>query len=475
MRNRPPIPASIAGRLVSLSLVALVIAGIALFAADTTQSTASRNEEIAMTVGKSVILDHPDEIARISISNPDIADAVAVSTKEVLLNAKAPGITTLVIWSKNGERNFFTLNVSANLQQIQQQIQNTFPGEDIRVLVSANAVSLVGRVSTPAVAEKAAAMVTTLGRTVVNNLSVAPAPSEKQIILKVRFAEIQRSAQQQLGANLLSTGALNTPGGISTQQFGPARVDTLAGTIGGAVTGTATTFTLNDVLNIFAFRPDLNLGVLIKALEANNLIQTLAEPNLVATSGKEATFLAGGEFPFPVIQGGANAGAVTIQFREFGIKLMFLPVVTATNSIRMHVRPEVSALDFANALTISGFTIPALSTRRVETDVELQPGQSFVIAGLLDRSVTENLSRIPGLASIPLLGNIFKSRNVLKNNSELLVLVTPEFPEAIEAGAPKPALRYPKDFMPSPPMPGYNTEQVGHEHDQQEQQQKKMK
>jgi pilus assembly protein CpaC len=467
MRNYPPIPASVAGTLVVLLLAALAVTGPALGAAESPQA-ASRNEEIAMTVGKSVILDHPDEIARISISNPEIADAVAVSTKEVLLNAKAPGITTLVIWSKNGERNFFTLNVSANLQQIQQQIQNTFPGEDIRVLMSANAVSLVGRVSSPAVAEKAAAMVSTLGRTVVNNLGVAPPPSEKQIILKVRFSEIQRSAQQQLAANLLSTGALNTPGSVSTQQFGPPTAPALNGKIGAAVTGTTTTFTLSDVLNIFAFRPDLNLAVLIKALTTSNLIETLAEPNLVATSGKEATFLVGGEFPFPVIQGGANAGAVTIQFREFGIKLTFLPVVTPANTIKLHVRPEVSSLDFANALTISGFTIPALSTRRVETDIELQAGQSFIIAGLLDRRVTENLSRIPGLSSIPLLGNIFKSKSEQKNNSELLVLVTPEFPEAIAVGAPKPGLNYPKDFMPSYPMPGYNTEQAG-----QEQQQKK--
>ncbi|MBI3667290.1 MAG: type II and III secretion system protein, partial [Acidobacteria bacterium] len=157
-------------------------------------------------------------------------------------------------------------------------------------------------------------------------------------------------------------------------------------------------------MNIFAFRPDLNLAATIKALRTRNLIEILAEPNLVATSGKEASFLVGGEFPFPVIQGGANAGAVTIQFREFGIKLTFLPVFTPSETIKLHVRPEVSSLDFANALTLSGFTIPALSTRRVETDIELQPGQSFVIAGLLDQRVTENFMKIPGLANIPLLG-----------------------------------------------------------------------
>ncbi|MBI3694341.1 MAG: type II and III secretion system protein, partial [Acidobacteria bacterium] len=314
-------------------------------------------------------------------------------------------------------------------------------------MVSANAVSLTGRVSSPLVAEKATAMVTGLGRTVVNNLAVPPI-TEKQIILKVRFAEVQKSAAEQLGASILSTGALNTPGAISTQQFGPPRTADVGGAIGAPLSGFRSSFTLNDLLNVFAFRPDLNLGLLLKALQTRNLIQILAEPNLVATSGKDASFLVGGEFPVPVIQGGANAGAVTIQFREFGIKLNFLPVITATDTIKLHVRPEVSSLDFANALTLSGFTIPALSTRRVETDIELQPGQSFVIAGLLDQRVTENFMKIPGLASIPLLGNIFKSRSLNKTNSELLVLVTPEFPSALAPGDKKPELEFPNEFLP---------------------------
>lgn len=447
MRNHPPQPARVAGRLVWLAAIAIVLTGSALPAAETAQAGAGRYEEIAMTVGKSVILDHPDEIARISIANPEIADAVAVSTKEVLLNAKGPGVTTLVIWSKGGERNLFTLNVGANTQQIQQQLQSTFPGESIQLIVSSNAVSLTGKVSSTAVAEKAGALVASLGRNVVNNLAV-PAPSERQIMLKVRFAEVQKSAAQQIGVNILSTGALNTPGAVNTGQFSPPRVTDVKGTIGGGLTGSSTSFSLNDLLNVFAFRPDLNLGVLVRALQANNLIQILAEPNLIATSGKEASFLVGGEFPFPVVQGGANSGAITIQFREFGIRLNFLPTLTPTGTIKMHVRPEVSALDFANALTLSGFTIPALATRRVETDVELSPGQSFVIAGLLDQRVTENLARIPGLASIPLLGNLFKSRIENKNNSELLVLVTPEFPSPLAAGDKKPELQYPKEYMP---------------------------
>ena len=404
-----------------------------------------------MTIGKSVILDHPDEIARISISNPEVADAVAVSTKEVLLNAKGQGITTLVIWSKTGERNFFTVNVTPNLQQMEAQIRSTFPGEDIQVVVSHGTVSVIGRASSPAVAEKVTAMVAGLGRTVVNNLAVAAPPPDRQIVLKVRFAELQRSVSEQLGASLLSTGTLNTPGGAGTQQFGGASRLDLNGRIGGPLTGYTTSFNISDVLNVFAFRPDLNLGVFIKALQANNMIEILAEPNLVATSGKEATFLVGGEFPVPVIQGGAQAGAVSIQFREFGIRLNFLPTVTSTDTIKLHVRPEVSSLDYANAVTLSGFLIPALSTRRVETDVELQPGQSFVIAGLLDQRVTENFAKVPGLASLPLLGNLFKSRVQNKNKSELLVLVTPELGAPLSAGDKRPEITFPTDFLSARP------------------------
>ena len=447
MRQNPPISATLAALLLALAAPVTVSSVSLLGAADTTQAAAGRTEEITMTVGKSVILDHPDEIARISISNPEVADAVAVSTKEVLLNAKSAGITTLVIWSKSGERNFFTINVGANLQLIQQQMQNTFPGENIQIVAGQNSISLTGRVSSPVVAEKAAALAAGAGRNVVSNLAVPPI-AEKQILLKVRFAEVQKSAAEQLGANIISTGTANTPGAISTQQFGPPASSQLHSSIGAPVSGATSSFTLSDILNIFAFRPDLNLAATIKALRARSLIEILAEPNLVATSGKEASFLVGGEFPFPVIQGGANAGAVTIQFREFGIRLNFLPVVTSSDSIKLHVRPEVSALDFANSLTIAGFTIPALSTRRVETDVELAAGQSFVIAGLLDQRVTENMLRIPGLSSIPLLGNIFKSRVQNKNNSELLVLVTPEFPSALAADAKKPEIEFPKEFMP---------------------------
>ena len=282
----------------------------------------------------------------------------------------------------------------------------------------------------------------------VNNLELPPPLPERQILLKVRFAEVQRSAMGEFGVNILSTGAGNTPGGITTGQFSPPRASELTGVIGAQIQGTTSEFSLNDILNVFAFRPDLNLAAFIKALESKSLIEILAEPNVITTSGKEARFLVGGEFPVPVLQGGAGSGAITIQFREFGIRIEFLPELTPYGSVKMHVMPEVSALDFANAVTFAGFLIPALSTRRIETDVELRPGQSFAIGGLIDNRVSETINRVPGLGHIPLLGKIFTSRSKAKNNTELLVLVTPEFPVPFEPGEKLPEVPLPVEFMP---------------------------
>ena len=402
-----------------------------------------------MTVGRSVVLDHPDEIARIAITDPSVADAVPISTREVLINAKAAGVTSLILWSRSGERNFFNVSVTTNIEQIQQHLQAAFPGEDILVTASRGVVTLDGKVSGPDIADRAVAMVIGANAgTVVNNLEIPPPPPERQILLKVRFAELQRTAMGEFGLNLLSTGAANTPAAITTGQFGPPSVATVQGIIGAPLEGFSSEFTLNDILNVFAFRPDLNLGVLIKALQSKSLIEVLAEPNVMTTSGKEARFLVGGEFPVPILQGGAGAGAVTIQFREFGVRILFLPELTPNGSIKMKVTPEVSALDFANAVTFSGFLIPALSTRRIETYVELMPGQSFAIGGLIDNRVNETINRVPGLGHIPLLGKIFRSRSKQKNNTELLVFVTPEFPEPYEPGEEQPDVPRPLDFMP---------------------------
>jgi pilus assembly protein CpaC len=429
-----------------LPALALAVATVVAAQERAFQATA---EAMKLSVGRSVVLDRTSDVARISVSNPDVVDAVAVTTREILINAKSAGEATLVIWPKTGGRTIYAVTVERDLQPIRRLLKETFPEEAIDVRADRDSLALVGRASSQGVADRALALLAPLAKTVVGNLQVMPAGAEKQIVLRVKFAEIQRSVASSFGVSLLSTGAANTPGRITTQQFASGSPGSVNGTIPGHLAGAATNFSLSDVLNIFAFRPDLNLGAVIQDLQARGVLQILAEPNLVTTNGKEASFLVGGEFPVPVPQAGSSAGAITISFREFGIKLSFTPQVTANRTIKMHVKPEVSSIDLANGIVFAGFSIPALSTRRMETDIELGEGQSFVIAGLLDDRVTQNLSQIPGLSHLPIFGALFKSRSESKSKTELLVMVTPESVYPLASTDPKPTLNMPRPFLPN--------------------------
>jgi len=411
--------------------------------------------DLTIGAGKSLVLDSPVDVQRVSVANGDVLEAVAISPREVLVNGKRAGETSLILWQAGGNRLLFEVRVretDSRLEAVRRQMSQELPGQQIEINRDKDVVFLRGTVKDMVSAERAAALAGALGKTV-NLLRVATPPSEMQVLLKVRFANVDRAVGSELGANIFSTGATNTIGSVTTQQFNPPKLETQPNQSGGV----DTKVTLSDALNIFLFRPDLNLGATIRALQTRRLLEILAEPNLLAINGKQASFLAGGEYPYPTVQGGATGGllAITIQFREFGIKLNFTPTVTPRGTIRLDVAPEVSSLDFANGLVYQGFNIPALSTRRVQTEIELESGQSFAIAGLLDNRVAETLNKVPGLANIPLLGKIFQSRILNKNKSELLVVVTPEIVRPIPAGQPVPEVRMPKTFLdegaPTPP------------------------
>jgi len=280
-----------------------------------------------------------------------------------------------------------------------------------------------------------AKMATLYSPQVLNSLRLV-AVHERQIMLEVKFAEVDRSALTQFGVNLFSTGATNTIGSTTTGQYGGFGQQVINDHTGRPGLPASTQQTLTNPLNVFLFRPDIHLGVVVQALQQRNILQILAEPNLLALSGQKASFLAGGEFPFPVIQGTQNLGTVTIQFKPFGVRLDFTGIVGDDGVIRLHVAPEVSTLDFTNALTISGFTMPAVSTRRAETEIELKDGQSFGIAGLLDNRSQSQLSKVPGIGDIPILGQLFRSRNINRSNTELLVLVTPHVVDPVRIDAP---------------------------------------
>jgi pilus assembly protein CpaC len=323
---------------------------------------------------------------------------------------------------------------------LRKVFKDSFPGEEITPVSSRDSISLNGRVSTKDVGDRAVALASTYAKTVVNNLQLAPAAAEKQILLRVKFAELDRAKELSYGVNLFDIAG-QTIFGTSTGQFGGNPIIT-PGT-----NGQPLTYTISQALNLFAFNSKLNLGAFVKALEGENILQILAEPNLVTTNGKEAFFLVGGEFPIPTLQGGGNAGAVTIVFKEFGIRLRFTPVVTGNNTIKLHLAQEVSTIDTADGVTFNGFAIPALSTRRTETDVELGAGQSFVVSGLLDNREQDAFSKVPFLADIPILGTLFKSRDEKKSRTDLVLIVTPELTQPLGPNQPQPDITFPRDFL----------------------------
>jgi pilus assembly protein CpaC len=405
--------------------------------------------ELSIAVGKSVVLDLARPVTRIVVGLGDFAQASAISPTQVLVNGKAPGETSLIMWDTSGGRQFFNVSVRASsfvandrLDAIRRELRTELPGQSLKITQEGGNIFLRGTVTDLTSSDRAVLIASTAGK-VVNLLNVNVPVNEPQILLKVRFASVDRSKSRQLGLNLFSTGFGNTIGGINTSQFSPPSV-----TVPSA--GNSATTTLSNELNLFAFYPGMNLGATIEAMESKGLVQVLAEPNLLAKNGKQASFLAGGEYPYPVAQSSGTGGTapITIMFKQYGVLLNFIPTITPRGSIRLQVAPEVSALDFTNAVEVSGFTIPAISVRRVKTEVELQDGQSFAIGGLLDNRDTETYDKIPFLGDIPILGKFFQSIQRTKTNTELIVIVTPEIVAPIPAGAPLPALKYPEKFLP---------------------------
>jgi pilus assembly protein CpaC len=386
-----------------------------------TQAAQTENQSAAplrVMVGKSLLINTTERIKRVSVTDATIADPLVVAPTQILVHGRAPGEVSLLIWDELERSRSFDLRVDVDVSAAAEEERRVFPDEQIAVTPSRSAIVLSGHVSTEDVAKRAGMIADAYSKNVVNVLTFGPVGAQ-EVLLEVKFAEVDRTAVTQLGINLFAPGLGNTIAQTQTGQFG-----SITTTRPTATTPTPPTVNISDFLNVFVTRTDVNVGAVIKAMQQKNLLQILAEPNLIAVNGKEASFLAGGEFPFPVVQPGNGINAVTIQFREFGVRLKFTPVIMPSGNIHLKVVPEVSTLDFANGLTISGFNVPALSTRKADTEFELQDGQSFVIAGLMDNRVTNIYNKIPGLGDIPILGNFFKSKSTTKSNAELMVLCT---------------------------------------------------
>ena len=419
------------------------------------QSTqeAEAPQTLHLLVGRSLVITSPTRIKRVSLADPTIADEIVVSPNQVVVNGKAPGGVSLLIWDETGQSQNFEVYVDIDILGLSQKIHEVFPGEQVQIETSGSMVMLSGKISSAQVADKILEVVKGVTPKVTSLMEVPPVPTS-EISLEVRFADVNRVAISELGANLLRTFGSNMPMAVSTQQFAPPTLGSLTTTqTTGATTTTSTSgqnnFQLSDLLNIFIYRPDINLAATIKALQENNLLEILAEPTLLTASGKEASFLAGGEFPYPILQGvgSGTAGGITIMFKEYGIRLNFLPTMTQDGRIHLKVEPEVSTLDFTNAITIQGFLLPALSTTRVTSEMDLSDGQSFAVAGLLDNRVTEQLEKVPGIGDIPILGKLFQSRMLNKSKNELLIVVTPHIVQPLATPPPGPS--FPQPFMPS--------------------------
>ena len=414
---------------------------------------------VQIVTGRSTVLEIGAPIMRVSLTNPDIADAMVTSNSQLLLHGKTPGTISMFVWERAGAVRRYDISVGRDVERLSAQMKEMLPNEAVQVTSNGRNVVLSGRVSTKELGEKAVNLATAFverKEEVVSLLAVQARPSN-QVLLRVRFAEVSRSALTELGISLFTspTGINNTLGRVTTQQFSAPGYSDLEVTktgpdpfeFGAPVTTAKGNYNFSDFLNLFVLSERYDLGVLIKALQTRGLFQSLAEPNLVAESGKEASFLAGGEFPIPVAQAGGG-NAITIEFKEFGVRLNFTPTVDG-DRIHLKVRPEVSTLDFANGIQLNGFRVPALVSRRTSTELELRNGQTFAIAGLLNNSMTSTMNKIPGIGDIPILGYLFRSKAAQKNRTELVVMITPQLLQEGSVGVTRDLPRLREPYLPA--------------------------
>jgi pilus assembly protein CpaC len=406
-------------------------------------------EQISLYAGESKLIDCTSPIRRMAVGLSNVAAATVISPSEVLVSGKTTGQTNLILWRTDGVRKFFTITVRPSpyqkldaLDAMRREIKQDLPDQQILLDEANGVLFLRGTAKDLNSSERAYAIVSAIAASkVVNLLNVEVPGAEPQILLKVMFASVDRSRSDQLGINLFNLGAGNSIISTSTGQFSPPALTLPA-------PGVPSSAGISTGLNILAFLPGQNIGATIQALESKGLVQVLSEPNILAQNGKQGSFLAGGEYPYPVPQGSGNAGTtITIDFKEYGIRLNFIPTVTPRGTILLQVAPEVSSLDFSSGVQISGFQVPAIDVRKMNTELELGDGQSFVISGLLDNRETETFQKIPFLADIPVLGKFFQSVSKNKTNTELIVIVTPTIVSPITKGEASPQLNFPAPFL----------------------------
>jgi pilus assembly protein CpaC len=418
-------------------------------ASSTPQNAADSFPKVQLIAGRSTVIGTEFDVTRIAVTNPEVADAVVVQAREILIDGKKPGTVSLIVWG-SGSRTQYNIIVEQPTTSLEQQLHTLFPGEDVTVGTNEGATILSGHVSSTNVMLRMGEIATaSMPKSQIINLLQVPGGSEsQQVMLQVRFAEVNRRLLTEAGLGMFVTRD-RVLARSTTQQFAAPTFEQEAG---------QDKLVFSDFLNLFFWDRKVGVGGVLRALEATGAFQSLAEPNLIAYNGHEASFLAGGEFPVPVVSG--VTGQVSIIFKEFGIRLNFMPTI-AGDAIRLKVRPEVSTLDFANGITLSGFRIPALTTRRAETVVELKDGQSFAIAGLLDNISQNDGAAVPVMSKLPIVGPLFKSRSKRAEQTELMVLITPRLVRALDPDEVPPLPTSAQPFIKKPGARGDTSGDIG--------------
>jgi len=438
------------------SFIAVLTPVVPVLAATTPVKTSSKPEVRGMLIplNRSTLITLGSPMAEVMVANPDIADVHAHNEKSMTIVAKRLGHTNVRAFDKDGNLlREIEVTVGYDLPEIRRSLKNFMPDETIGVEMVNTSIALTGQVSNASSVDKAIKIVKDFirpddpkeaAKQVRSNedqikdsepdiLNLLQVTSGQQVMLRVRVGEINREALKTLGVDL---NAVSTVSGNATFSLGTG------GGIGSLVAPSSTSEptlspgqfllpggrTPTDTRGVFTsvWRPGAGtFGGLIKALERDGLFKLLAEPNLVAVSGEEAEFLAGGEIPIPVVQGGATSNNVTIEYKPFGVAVKFTPFVLSENRIRMSVQPEVSEISAENAVKVSNFEIPSISTRRAKTTVELAPGESFMIAGLIKDQMRATIDQVPGAKELPVIGALLRSNEFRRNETELVIAVTP--------------------------------------------------
>ncbi|HET8781929.1 MAG TPA: type II and III secretion system protein family protein [Pyrinomonadaceae bacterium] len=420
MQSRSPMPRRVS--LLLASLITIFSYSISHAQENSYKASFQQNKEaipVNVLVGQSRVINFDRPVGRFSVSNPEIAEAVLVTPDQVLVNGKAFGQVNFIAWEQTGGQFLvFDVYVRANLSLIDSQIRALFPKDDIRLSQANGSVVISGSVANATTASQVQSVIEAANFKVVNMLT-SPVTDATQIQLQVRVAEMNRTKLRDYGTSF-SSGPPGGTGGYWNSGGGPSTLGDTTTSPAGAIIDTV----IQPALNLFIFNRQINTGAMLKLLRTEGAFRELAEPNLIAMNGQQASFLAGGEFPVPVLQMGNSNTGITVMWKEYGIRLNFKPTIIDEDHIRLELEPEVSTIDFSNGVRFNGFVVPALRTRRAKTGVELRDGQSFALAGLLDNSETKTLSRIPVVSSIPVIGALFKSKSFEKKETELMFFVT---------------------------------------------------